>query len=131
MDFLLNLPKQNPNTPYVYDLNNPIDVGLLNIEKVSKQSTKDSAEYKVWREKLRLKEQEIWSKYESAGTKDFNKDLIIDLETDDCPLQLNRSSLLLLDSDDDDTGGYELRLVPFERHNNNQHNLRRFLAIQC
>ena len=117
MDFLLNLPKNNPNTPYVYDLNDPFDVGLLKINKISKQNTKDSSEYKVWREKLRLKEQEIWSKYQSAGTKDFNKDLIIDLETDDCSLQLKRPSLSLLDSDDEDTGDYESRLVPFEHHN--------------
>ena len=86
MDFLLNLPKNNPDLPYVYDLNDPIDVGLMNIERVSKKSTKESAEYKVWREKLRLKEEEIWSKYESAGTKYYNKDLIIDLGTDGRPL---------------------------------------------
>ena len=66
---------------------------------------------------MRLKEEEIWSKYESAGTKDFNKDQIIDLETDGRPLQLVRPSLSLLESDDDDIGGYESWLVPFEPHN--------------
>ena len=104
--FLLNLPDTTHEKPYVYDLNDPIDVGLMELKKKLQQNRIDYLESKLLRERLQQKEKELWANYKSVGSKDSKQELIIDLYKDDEILNLERQSLSFLDLDDEVTGEF-------------------------